>query len=255
MTALRAEWIRIWRNPADTLATVAFNAVLMIGAWFLLPRNWLFEWTGPSGFALALAGWMYADVTATNVLAPDRERVLASLDDRDALRALLAAKAVALWMLIAPLCATIAVVVGFAEQDWLFTAVVVAAVALCPFGALAGTSLVGVFLPYHQRSLRWRWEQRARWRTVVVRWLILLVVPYGVFPAFSVAIVVVPAVLWRIVKPADVHTRIGTADFALCVVLAVIVSAVIWVVARRIAVSRIQRHAPLADYLRDRDRG
>lgn len=27
MAALRAEWIRIWRNPADTLATVAFNAV------------------------------------------------------------------------------------------------------------------------------------------------------------------------------------------------------------------------------------
>ncbi|MBC2640506.1 MULTISPECIES: hypothetical protein [unclassified Rhodococcus (in: high G+C Gram-positive bacteria)] len=255
MAALRAEWIRIWRNPADTLATVAFNAVLMIGAWFLLPRNWLFEWTGPSGFALALAGWMYADVTATNVLAPDRERILAALDDRDALGAMLGAKAVALWMLIAPLCATIAIAVGFADRDWLFTAVVVVAVALCPFGPLAGSSLVGVFFPYHQRPLRWRWEQRVRWRTVVVRWLILLVVPYAVFPAFSAAIAVVPVVLWRIVKPDDVHTGIGTADFALCVLVAVASSALMWVVARRIALSRIQQHAPLADYLRDRDRG
>lgn len=255
MAALRAEWIRIWRNPADTLATVVFNAVLMIGAWFLLPRSWLFEWTGPSGFALALAGWMYADVTATNVLAPDRERVLAALDDRDALGAMLGAKAVALWMLIAPICATIAIAVGFADQDWLFTAVVVVAVALCPFGALAASSLVGVYFPYHQRPLRWRWEQRARWRTVVVRWLILLVVPYGVFPAFSGAIAVVPVVLWHLVRPDDVHTRMGTADFALCVVVAVVISALMWVVARRIALSRIQRHAPLAAYLRDRDRG
>ncbi len=255
VAALHAEWIRIWRNPADTLTTVAFNAVLMIGAWFLLPRNWLFEWTGPSGFALALAGWMYADVTATNVLAPDREKVLASLDDRAALRRILGAKAVALWMLIAPLCATIAIVVGFVERDWMFTAVVIVAVALCPFGPLAGSSLVGVFFPYHQRSLRWRWEQRARWRTVVVRWLILLVLPYGVFPALSVAVAVAPVALWRSVRPADAPTRIDTAAFALCVVLAVVISALMWVVARRIAVSRIQRHAPLAEYLRDCDRG
>jgi hypothetical protein len=57
------------------------------------------------------------------------------------------------------------------------------------------------------------------------------------------------------VRPADAPTRIDTAAFALCVVLAVVISALMWVVARRIAVSRIQRHAPLAEYLRDRDRG
>lgn len=256
MTALREEWIRIWRNPTDTLATVAFNAILMIGAWFLLPRNWLFVYTGPSGFALALAGWMYADVTATNVLAPDRERVLAALNDRRALLALLSTKAVALWLLIAPVCVAIAIGVGFVEQDWPYTVVVVVAVAFCPFGALAASSLVGVFFPYHQRSLRWRWEQRARFRSVIVRWLILLLIPYAVFPTSSAAIFLLPVALRRLLESSDTHTRLATADFALCVLLALAISAAMWVGAHRIAVSRMQRHsAQLAAYLADPDRG
>ena len=72
------------RPPYTVASVVTFNALLMAGAWFLLPtawQDWLFTLHGPSAFAMVLAGWMYADVPATNLLAPDRERVLAAIDE------------------------------------------------------------------------------------------------------------------------------------------------------------------------------
>nr|WP_296767961.1 hypothetical protein [Rhodococcus sp. (in: high G+C Gram-positive bacteria)] len=251
--ALAAECSRIRRNPTDTLGTVAFNAVLMIAAWMLVPRNLLFTWTGPSGFALALEGWMYADVTASNVLAPDSRRALAAMNTRRDFLRLLTAKAVALWMLIAPLCATVAVVVGFYDGRWLFTVCVVVAVALCPFGALAGTALVGIVFPYHQRSLQWRWQQR-RHVGGLVRWGALLVIPYVVFPMFSALTAAVPLMIWRI--GVSDGSRIETADFAVCVVVAIAISAGLWWASRRVAVWWIERHGvSLRAYLNDPDRG
>jgi hypothetical protein len=41
----------------------------------------VFTLHGSLAFALVLAAWMYSDVPATNVLAPDRQRMMAALDD------------------------------------------------------------------------------------------------------------------------------------------------------------------------------
>ena len=54
--------------------------------------------TAHSAFALVLAAWMYSDVPATNVLAPDRQRVMAAIDDPVMLQRLLYAKNIVLWM-------------------------------------------------------------------------------------------------------------------------------------------------------------
>ena len=48
---------------------VAVNGLLMAGAWFLLPRGWLFTLQSALAFPVVLSSWMYADVPATNVLA------------------------------------------------------------------------------------------------------------------------------------------------------------------------------------------
>ncbi len=53
-------------------------------AWFFLPRalkDDVFTLHGSLAFALVLAAWMYSDVPATNVLAPDRQRVMAAIDE------------------------------------------------------------------------------------------------------------------------------------------------------------------------------
>ena len=96
--AVRAEFGRALRPPYATLSTVAANAASMSLAWFLLPRaleDDVLTLHGSLAFALVLAAWMYADVPATNVLAPDRQRVMAAIDNPVLLRRLLYAKNIA----------------------------------------------------------------------------------------------------------------------------------------------------------------
>ena len=90
--AVRAEFGRALRPPYATLSTVAANGAFMSLAWFFLPRGLkddLFTLHGTLAFALVLAAWMYSDVPVTNVLAPDRQRVMAAIDDPVMLRRLL----------------------------------------------------------------------------------------------------------------------------------------------------------------------
>ena len=111
---------------------------------------------------MVLALWMYADVPATNVLAPDRERVLAALDDPAMLRRLLYAKNLALWCFVAPFCAVVALLIGFFEDNWPPVLVSITAIAVVPFGALAsraGWGSCGRTTP----RVRFRWVHRRDW--------------------------------------------------------------------------------------------
>ena len=246
----------MWRHPLDTLGVLAFNGILMTIIWLLLPRSWFFTFTGPSGYAFALASWMYADVTATNILATDRDRILALLDDESALRTTLRAKQTALWLMVAPLSTCAAVVCGFLERDWRYTTLVVAAVAVVPVGALAISALVGVMFPYHQQPLAWRWNERRRFRPVVLRWAVLVLIPYVVYPIAAQLIFAVPVGLMWLVAHVDTSTRIRTEVFAVCLILSAILSFAGWWYANRFAVRWIDRHKTvLRDYLLDRERG
>ena len=134
------------RPPYTVPAVVTFNAASMAGAWFLLPpawQDWLFTLHGPSAFAMVLAFWMYADVTATNLLAPDRERVLAALEDPPMLRRLLHAKNIA-WCFVAPFCMVVAIVIGYFQDQWPPTLLAITAIAVIPFGILGVAGWVGI---------------------------------------------------------------------------------------------------------------
>ena len=247
-------------RPLFTVASVvAFNAVLMAGAWYLLPvawQDWLFTLHGPAAFAMVLAGWMYADVPATNVLAPDRERVLAALDDPVMLRRLLYAKNILLWCFVAPFCTVVAVVIGLRQHDWPPTLVSITAIAVVPFGTLGIAGWVGIIWPYHPRPLRFRWEHRRAWFHMIVRWMALILLPYGVVPVLATLIITPSLVLWSMLSAEGLSRQLPTSHFAGGVVLAAVVSTAAFFGGYRVGLGLIRRrHDALRSYLSDPDRG
>ena len=68
--AVTAEMGQAFSPPYQVPIVVAVNGLLIAGAWFLLPRGWLFTLQSALAFPVVLSSWMYADVPATNVLAP-----------------------------------------------------------------------------------------------------------------------------------------------------------------------------------------
>ncbi|GAB2653581.1 hypothetical protein GCM10027169_17810 [Gordonia jinhuaensis] len=232
--SLRAEFARIFHDPSDTLGTLTFNAVLVFALWYLAPRALFFDLTGPEGLPYALAGWMFADVCATNILAPDRTRALLALGDRDELVRFLRAKSFALWLLVGPACAVLAVFLAVDDHDWRGVTVVMLSVTVVPFGAITLSNVIGFALPYHPRPLRWRWEQRARTKQVVVRWAILLVIPYAIYPAAAAAVVAIPLGLWRLTRHLPIGTDAKDADFILCALMVAAISMAVWIYGYRL---------------------
>lgn len=176
--ALGGQWQHIANRANDAPFILVGNAVLMTAAWFLLPRSWLFTWTGATGYTLALSTWMFSDVLSTNVLGGDAARGLAALNDPAALKDFLRARTIVLWCLTAPLCVVIAVVIGLEVDHWLYTLATIVVVTILPLGALPACSLIGIRYPYHPRPFAWRWQHRHEFRHVIVRWVALVLVPY-----------------------------------------------------------------------------
>ncbi|MFD4266561.1 hypothetical protein [Rhodococcus sp. NPDC058481] len=253
---VRSEWVRAWRWPAQVPLTVLGNAALVSVAWFLIPRSWLFDFTGTWGFPIALAGWMYADVSATNVLGQDPGDALAVLTDGAALERLLRAKTVVLWLMVAPVCATVALAVGIVEHDLTLAALMAAGLWVIPLGPLALSGWVGVVFPYHQRSLRWRWANRRRFWSVVARWLVLVVLPYGVFPAGILVVLAVPLLMFHLLPPFDVGAVLSADGRVGFVLSASVLSVLVWFAAiRGAAIVAGRRAGSLTDYLGDAERG
>jgi hypothetical protein len=258
-SAIGAELREALRPPYTVPLVVVFNGLLMAGAWFLLPTkwfDWLFTLHGPLAFAMVLAGWMYSDVPATNVLAPDRERILAAFDDPAMLRRLLYAKNLALWCFVAPFCTVVAVIIGAVHHNWPPTLVSITAIAIVPFGALGVSCWVGIIWPYHPRDLRFRWQHRREWFHMIVRWIALLLVPYGLVPLLAILIISPSLVLWSMLSDDGLSHQLPTTHFAGGIALAAVISMAVLYGGHRAALGLVRRrHDQLRDYLRDPDRG
>lgn len=193
---LRDEFRRLARPPRDDVSILSFNALLVAGCWFLLPtaaRDWLFELHGPLAFAFVLQSWMLADTPATNVLGNDVASALSALPDEARLRRLLRVKATALAVLVGVISAVAAIVLGVAEHRFAAGVGMAALLLALPFGTAAVAQWLGILLPYHRRSLAWRWAHRRQWPRVL-RWGALVITPYTVVPLISGALVA-PAAL------------------------------------------------------------
>jgi hypothetical protein len=257
--AVRIEFGRAFHAPYETPIVVAVNGLLMAGSWFFLPPQWknvLFSLHGTLAFAMVLAGWMFSDVPATNVLGSDARRVLASLDDPTMFRRLLYAKNIVLWTLVAPVCSVIAIVIGTNAHDLTATVLSIVAIAVVPFGALGVSAWVGIRFPYHPIPLGERWEHRRPLRRMIVRWLSLAVTPYILVPTI-IGILMLPSVgFWSIFAEHGLKSRLSDTEYAIGVLIACVVAVIGSLGGHRLGEHLARRHRrELSAYLSDPSRG
>jgi hypothetical protein len=257
--AVRTEFVRALRPPFESLVTVAVNGALMSSSWFLLPaelKDEVFTLHGTLAFALVLAAWMYSDVPATNLLGPDSRRVTATIDDPVALRRLLSAKSIFLWLVVTPVCLVVALVTGIFTHDPLATLYTVIWIGVVPFGVLSITAWVGILYPYHPMPLRYRWEhRRPRWR-MLGRWITLVVAPYGLVPLLAVALMAPSLLLWGLTSPHGLTRKLPDNDLGWGVALACAMAAVATVGGRWVSIRLARRRrVRLLAFLADPTRG
>ena len=259
-SALRSELSRAFHPPFEVPLVIIMNAALVTGAWFLLPRSWFFDFTKSVAFPVALAGWMYADVPATNVLAPNRIAAIAALTDSpvtdwQVLR-LLRAKLFMLWMLVTPPALIVAVITGWHQRHWMLTVGSMVIIAVLPFGVLAPASWVGIRYPYHPRALTWRWQQAKTDRRGIVRYTILVLAPYGVVPAFGWVALIPSGIVWFALGNRLPFAPIPYWQFAVLVAVICATAAGMWLWGHRLALRIVKRRREdLVAYLADPERG
>jgi len=247
------------RPPFETPLTVAINAALMSSAWFFLPPQLVdavFTLHGSVAFAFVLSSWMYSDVPATNVLAPDGLRVLAAIDQPVVLRRLLLAKSMVLWCFVAPICLLISFIMGAGQSDKITAVYSAVAIGIVPFGVLAVSAWVGILYPYHPVPVSYRWSRRRDWRPMLLRWGTLVLVPYGVVPALTIAFLAPSLLIWGLTTPVGLTKKLPDNDFGLGIGLACVIAvAAVWL-GHRIALRLIaRRRDALVAYLSDPLRG
>jgi hypothetical protein len=255
---VRIELRRAFRPPYEAPIVVAVNGALMAGGWLLLPARWhdaLFRLHGPFAFPMVLAAWMYADVPATNVLGADARRSREVLDDPAGLRRMLTARAVMLWLLVSPLCVLVALGIGFYEQQWTSTALSIVEILIVPLGALGVAAWVGVRFPYHPIPLGDRWRRRRPLRHMLLRWSVLILIPYGLVPALNVAISLPSFAIWAVTEHG-LSRPVSDARFALGTLAAATMSILVFVLAREVSVRIAHKHRDeLSAYLADSSQG
>lgn len=167
-----------FRPPWTWLAGVGANLVLAALWWVVVPL--VHHRHGDWGVIIGtyLASFVLADVTSTNVLGADHERVAGALERGVSLRRLLLVKNLTLMLVVAvPLLVTSAAL----SLDQRSVAALAVALPLVLFPVLTWLgvgNLLSVALPEPALPLRRRWEQRRQWRTTV-RWLLVLGLPYA----------------------------------------------------------------------------
>ena len=221
--AVRLEFGRALHAPYVVPSVVVVNGLLMTGLWLWAPGTWknsLFSLHGPLAFALVLGGWMIADVPATNLLGPDSRRTMAALDDPVMFRRLLYAKNLVLWTFVVPVCTVVALIIGTSNHDYVAMVITIIAIAVMPLGVLGISAWVGIRFPYHPIPLRQRWAHRRSWRQMWVRWLVLVVTPYGLVPALAFAFITPTLLLWGISAQYGLTGRLSDGEYALGVLMA-----------------------------------
>ena len=222
--AVRDEFRIAFRYPYTVLQVIFLNAVLVTLLWYFAPpkvESLVFDIHSPALFTIVLAGWMYSDVPATNVLASDTDRTLPALTDRTMTVRLMNAKRIALWILVAPVCALLTFLMGMHNHHWFTEVVAIASIVILPFGTLAIAGWVGILWPYHPRSLKYRWRHRRDWFHDLVRWGTLIVLPYGLVPIIGAVLLVPSLLVWNVKSERQVLEVTTVPHLVLGVILVV----------------------------------
>jgi hypothetical protein len=246
--AFRAELRRAFTAPYEAPVVVAVNATLVTVAWLWLPlplQNLLFSLHGALAFPVVMATWMLADVPATNILGSDPHRMVAAIDDPDALRRLIYAKSAVLWLLVTPVCVLVAIGIGVDRERWTTTVVTIIAIIVVPIGSLGIAGWLGIYFPYHTLPLTERWHHRRPVGRMVVRWATLCLLPYALVPVITGALAVPAFAAWAAATghlPGDGSgVRIPDAELAVGVAITAVLSAAAFFLGHRHGLRLIRR--------------
>ncbi|MGH3724623.1 MAG: hypothetical protein ACRDUS_10935 [Mycobacterium sp.] len=182
LTRLRDDIANTFRPPRRWLEGLAVNFGLSIA--YLVIWQPIAEHGHRRDWALLVgvyfAMFIFADVSVTNMLGLDSERVHHALQGHRSLMQVLVVKNTALFLVagLPTLILTAALTIG--RQQASATAVTVPDVAVHIVSWLGLGNLLSVLLPMVARPLRQRWQQR-RDLAATCRWLVYLAVPYGVY--------------------------------------------------------------------------
>jgi len=258
-TAVKAEYRRILTERRDDLIAVSCNALLVTFCWCLLPDkivNWLFALHGALAFPFFLEIWMLGDTPATNVAGRDAVRAVAQLQDPAALRLWLRAKHLVLASFVGPIGAAVAVIIGIVQQRYDMAAAVAITLLFLPLGTLSVAAWVGLWVPYHPRKLLWRWEHRSDWRAALLRWIVLVLLPFLVVPLIALVLLIPSLTIWLIAHQGHPPHVIPPAGLWLGTVVSVVVSLIVFGWAPGVAVKIAHRRQDrLHGYLSDPEYG
>lgn len=240
----------------STFLILAFNGLLAAALWFWLPagwKDWLFSQTSPFALPIIIAAWMVADVPATNVFGDDPAVMLAALSDRRALRRILIAHSLWLWLLISVPCVFVAAWVSHGLGDRFAQVVLTAAVLFAPLGTVTIAMWLGTLFPYKPVRLSQRWEMRSQ-RRRLVRWGLLLVTPYVFVPLVAKLLYAPLILLWHVPESQWLNLNLPEADLARSLPLAAALTVLGYGLGLLVTL-RLSRRPTLAAFLADDSRG
>jgi len=257
--AVKAEYRRILTERRDDLIAVSFNAVLVAICWYLLPdkiTNWLFTLHGALAFPLIMEMWMLGDTPATNVAGRDAVRAVAQLHDPAAMRLWLRVKHLVLASFVGPTAAFIALVIGAVQHRSADAAAVAIVLLFLPLGVLSVAAWVGLWLPYHPQKLTWRWRHRTDWRAALLRWGLLVFLPFIVVPVIAIVLLTPSLIIWIIAHQGYPPKQLNTAGLWIGTVVSVAVSLITFAFAPAVATKIARRrYDRLHGYLSNPDHG
>jgi hypothetical protein len=170
-------------KPWHWLTGVAVNLVLSL-LWLVVapltgrPHH---DWAIKVGTYFAV--FILADVTTTNVLGADAQRVRLHLRDTP-LRRILLVKTITLLAVVGlPTLIATAIITLLSEADYRLM-LTLPGVAFPVMTWLGVGNLVSVLLPVAPARLRQRWERRRELRPTV-RWLVAILLPYALYVAIG----------------------------------------------------------------------
>jgi hypothetical protein len=258
-TAVGAEYQRILTERRDDLVAISFNGLLVTFCWLLLPTNilnWLFTLHGALAFPYFLEMWMLGDTPATNVAGRDAVRAAAQLHDPAALRIWLRAKHIVMWSFVGPIAAIVAIVIGAVQHRYEAAAAVAITLLFLPLGVLSLAAWVGLWLPYHPQKLLWRWQHRSDWRAALLRWGVLVFLPFMVVPLIAIMLLLPSLIIWIIAHQGYPPQHMDPAGLWIGTAVSVLVSLIVFAWAPSVATKIARRRfAKLHGYLSNPEHG
>jgi hypothetical protein len=121
---------------------------------------------------------------------------------------------------------------------------------------LSVAAWVGLWLPYHPQKLLWRWRHRSDWRAALLRWGLLVFLPFMVVPLIAVMLLIPSLIIWIIAHQGYPPQHMDPAGLWIGTAAGVAVSLIVFAWAPTVAAKiALRRYDRLHGYLSNPDHG